>query len=330
MQPSKLCYNNSQPDTFFVVEVGTLKALLPQDINPYGRSSRTNMPLVYLDTDFLTLNSSSPMSECLQMSLSLDCQSPIYSYLVRLVQTFPALAIEPELMAVTQACFLKDSDFCDFKGIRHLSLRMSLESSVATTDKTSTLSLAPSLNWGIWVAGRNATALDTSPKTENEFSLSVFTGDVRCNLVEIDRPFLTDCLDDGGIAVIDRARGGDRTYSHIAPTIRTASRDKNGKQGGSGAFKVLEEDGSKRPLRPHEVEKLMGWEENATATGITSDGEKVSISNTQRHRMLGNGIIPAEIENICNNLRPFLEDMADADTNQNRHRRNQNRHRPRH
>lgn len=135
---------------------------------------------------------------------------------------------------------------------------------------------------------------------------------MRCSLTESDCLSLADCLDDGGVAVIDRARGGDRIYSQIAPTIRTASKDKNGKQGGSGAFKVLEEDGSKRPLRPHEVEKLMDWDLESTAMGITADGEVVDISNTQRHRILGNGIIPAEIENLCNNLRPLLEAMADA------------------
>lgn len=154
-----------------------------------------------------------------------------------------------------------------------------------------------------------------SHKIESEFSLSVFTGDVRCNLVEGDRPSLTDCLDAPGIAVIDRARGGDRTYTEIAPTIRTASKSKNGKQGGSGAFKVLEEDGSRRAMRPNEVEKLMGWgwDSDSTKIGLNVVGETRYISNTQRHRILGNGIIPAEIENICNSLKPFLEAIADAD-----------------
>lgn len=284
----------------------------PQDTNHYGQSSTIGLLPACLDTDSQKRNSSSLMSDYSQMSLFPIYQNPTYSYLAAHAQTFPALAIAQELMAVTQACFLKESDFCDYKGIRHSYLRMFQESSVVITDKTSPLSLVPSLNWGMWVAGKSVTDQGTSLKTESEFSLSVFTADVRCNLTECDRPSLTDCLDDGGIAVIDRARGGDRTYTEIAPTIRTASRDKNGKQGGSGAFKVLEEDGSKRPLRPHEVEKLMGWGIQSTATGINAIGEKVSISNTQRHRILGNGIIPAEIENICNNLHPFLEAMIDA------------------
>lgn len=312
IEVTKLC-DNSQQDIYSQAAVGTHQARSPQDTSLYSVSSTTNTLLASLDIDSPIHKSLSPMSDYSQMSLFPVYQSPTYLSLDRLVQTFPALATELDLMAVTQTCFLRESDFCDFKSLAHLSLRMLQESSAATADKISQLSSARSLNWGIWVAGKSAMDLNTSPKTGSEFSLSVFTGDVRCNLVESDRPLLTDCLDDGGIAVVDRARGGDRIYNKIAPTIRTASRDKNGKQGGSGAFKVLDKDDSKRPLRPHEIEKLMGWNENSTANGITTDGEMVAISNTQRHRILGNGIISAEIENICNNLRPFLEAMTDAD-----------------
>ncbi len=304
--------DNSLQDMLFVEGAEIRKELFPPDTNPSGQLNTTGTPPVSIEGDFLIPSLLKPISESFQMNLFPDfpLQTSLSSEV--LAQTYPLLGCEKDSLEIAQACFLKESDFCDFKSLRHLSLKMSPESSAAITAKTLPLSLVPSLNWGIWAVGKNATDLDMSPKTENEFSLLVFTGDVRCNLVERYRLALTDCLDDGGIAVVDRARGGDRIYKEIAPTIRTASRDRNGKQGGSGAFKVLREDGTKRPLCPNEVEKLMGWDVSSTAMGINTTGETISISNTQRHRMLGNGIIPAEIENICNNLRPFLEAMIDA------------------
>lgn len=118
---------------------------------------------------------------------------------------------------------------------------------------------------------------------------------------------LADCLDGGARAVIYRGASGDRLYTDIAPTLRSLGNTGGKHQAGSGAFKVVKPDGSYRPITPNECEKLMGWPIDSTAKGITADGKEIAISNTQRHKMLGNGIIPQEIESICNSLRPFLE-----------------------
>ncbi len=61
-----------------------------------------------------------------------------------------------------------------------------------------------------------------------------------------------------------------------------------------------------RPLSATEFERLMGWPVGCTKKGVTASGEEISISKTQRQKMLGNGIIPQEIEDICNNLKHFL------------------------
>jgi len=62
-----------------------------------------------------------------------------------------------------------------------------------------------------------------------------------------------------------------------------------------------------RPLSATEFERLMGWPVGCTEKGITRSGKEITISKTQRQKMLGNGIIPQEIQDICLSLKPFLE-----------------------
>ncbi len=61
-----------------------------------------------------------------------------------------------------------------------------------------------------------------------------------------------------------------------------------------------------RPLSATEFERLMGWPVCSTERGITPDGKEITISRTQRQKMLGNGIVPQEIEEICHKLKDFL------------------------
>ena len=138
-----------------------------------------------------------------------------------------------------------------------------------------------------------------TPKIEDESSLWVLTGNVGCRLIEPNRPSLAECLDTPGV-IMDRHISGDLQYSTICPTIRSP-------KGGGSNLKVIREDGTRRNVSGNELEQLMGWEKFSTTFGVTTDGEVISISEIQRHKMLGNGIIPAEIEDICNSLRPFLE-----------------------
>ncbi len=62
-----------------------------------------------------------------------------------------------------------------------------------------------------------------------------------------------------------------------------------------------------RPLSATEFERLMGWPVGCTEKGITRSGKEINISKTQRQKILGNGIIPQEIQDICLSLKPFLE-----------------------
>ncbi len=153
------------------------------------------------------------------------------------------------------------------------------------------------------------------------------------------------------LAVMYRGAAGDRTYTELAPTLRSLANTGGKHQGGGGAWKVVEYKGEdylvssqlpeeacslastcshlrtgarprklkdglaaliptcyrrQRPLTATEFERLMGWPVGSTEKGITASGKEITISKTQRQKMLGNGIIPHEIEDICNKLKPFI------------------------
>ena len=46
-----------------------------------------------------------------------------------------------------------------------------------------------------------------------------------------------------------------------------------------------------RRLTPTECERLMSWPDDWTKWGINDKGERVEISDTQRYRMCGNGVV---------------------------------------
>jgi DNA (cytosine-5)-methyltransferase 1 len=56
-----------------------------------------------------------------------------------------------------------------------------------------------------------------------------------------------------------------------------------------------------RKLTPLECERLMGLEDEWTKTGY-EDSEVVTISNTQRYKMCGNGVVPQVVEEIMKRL----------------------------
>ncbi|MBN3875258.1 hypothetical protein [Nostoc sp. JL23] len=111
-------------------------------------------------------------------------------------------------------------------------------------------------------------------------------------------------------AIVYRAAGGDRIYTEVSPTLRSLSNTGN-HQSGSGAYKVREHDDGEnyqdRPINATEAEQLMGWEIGSTAIGINKEGDEITISQTQRIKILGNGIIPGEITDILTAIKPMLE-----------------------
>jgi DNA (cytosine-5)-methyltransferase 1 len=57
-----------------------------------------------------------------------------------------------------------------------------------------------------------------------------------------------------------------------------------------------------RRLTPLECERLMGWSDNWTQYGIDTDGNTVEISDNQRYRMCGNGVVSSVVRAIVEEM----------------------------
>ncbi len=65
---------------------------------------------------------------------------------------------------------------------------------------------------------------------------------------------------------------------------------------------VEKASGQIRRLTPLECERLMSWPDNWTKYGINDKGEKVEISDTQRYKMCGNGVVSRVVNEICKGI----------------------------
>lgn len=86
-----------------------------------------------------------------------------------------------------------------------------------------------------------------------------------------------------------------RVYSTegIAPNL-------NANGGGCGAKTGLYQQEQRiRRLTPIECERLMSWPDNWTAKGMNVKGEEYNVSDSQRYKMCGNGVISNCVEYIC-------------------------------
>ena len=54
-----------------------------------------------------------------------------------------------------------------------------------------------------------------------------------------------------------------------------------------------------RKLTPIECERLMSWPDNRTRWGINEKGEKIEISDSQRYKMCGNGVVSNVVREIA-------------------------------
>ena len=57
-----------------------------------------------------------------------------------------------------------------------------------------------------------------------------------------------------------------------------------------------------RRLTPTECERLMSWPDGHTKYGINDKGEKIEISDSQRYKMAGNGVVSKVVEEVFKNL----------------------------
>lgn len=63
-----------------------------------------------------------------------------------------------------------------------------------------------------------------------------------------------------------------------------------------------------RRLTPTECERLMTWEDGWTKYGINEKGETIEISDSQRYKMCGNGVISAVVESIATAIKNAEEE----------------------
>ncbi|MEM0143921.1 MAG: DNA cytosine methyltransferase, partial [Candidatus Parvarchaeum sp.] len=57
-----------------------------------------------------------------------------------------------------------------------------------------------------------------------------------------------------------------------------------------------------RRLTPIECERLMGWADDWTRWGIDAKGNKVEISDAQRYKLCGNGVVSSIIKRLVNDI----------------------------
>jgi DNA (cytosine-5)-methyltransferase 1 len=83
---------------------------------------------------------------------------------------------------------------------------------------------------------------------------------------------------------------------NIVPTL-TATKDK-----GSAYTPLLVEQTKIRRLTPRECERLMSWPDDWLCWGIDENGSKVEISDTQRYKMAGNGVVSNVVKWLIENV----------------------------
>lgn len=86
------------------------------------------------------------------------------------------------------------------------------------------------------------------------------------------------------VAIAENQRGEVST-SDVDPSI-----GQGGGKPGQGYAAALTADLAVRRLTPTECERLMGWPDGWTAEGVDTDGNPVTIADSNRYRMCGNGV----------------------------------------
>jgi hypothetical protein len=295
-------WENSQQECSLPVAVDVAKERSPQDTSPSGRSNATPTPQPSTENDSPQPNSSNKTLPPLATNLSGISPLPKLSLPVFHAPISPFVEKGQELKELADNCFLNSSDSWKSKSLICFSLKMSLPSSAVETVKTSKKSSERLQKWGIWGLGKCETEIATHPKTESESLLWVSSCDVGVTHLSPGKKSLAEIIGEYS-AIVYRAAGGDRIYHEQSPCLRSPNNS------GTGAYKIREYQGEnylERPINAIEAEQLMGWEVGSTATGINKEGDEISISQTQRIKMIGNGIIVGEIIDILTAIKPIL------------------------
>jgi DNA (cytosine-5)-methyltransferase 1 len=93
-----------------------------------------------------------------------------------------------------------------------------------------------------------------------------------------------------------------RVYANSVPTLMARMGT-----GGGNVPLVLHADQGMRRLTCIECERLQGFPDNWTLTGLTTRGEQINISNTQRYKTLGNAVTVNVIAEVGKLILDFIE-----------------------
>jgi hypothetical protein len=234
------------------------------------------------------------------MTQLLHCQKSQLLLAGVLARTSLSLEVGAGLRAIVENCFFNFVESSDLSTLLLLSGRMCKALLPHKGAKTSR-KLSPTFQcWGIWGVGLLAQGQKLNQG--NVSLLWVYTGSIRiCPSPGLLLPEIIGQYN----SLVYRAADGDRSYRFKSPTIRSLATT-NGKQAGAGALKVSE-GGKLRPIYASEVEQIMGFSIGYTRIGITQDGRTIEISTTQSVKMLGNSVIPGDIERVLRGLRVLIE-----------------------
>jgi DNA (cytosine-5)-methyltransferase 1 len=103
----------------------------------------------------------------------------------------------------------------------------------------------------------------------------------------------------------DKRQNGRRFKEDGEPMFTLTGQDIHGVEIISNS--PMHPDTKIRRLTPTECERLMSWPDSWTRWGINEKGEKVEISDTQRYRMCGNGVV----SNVVKEVVKLIEEVKD-------------------
>ncbi len=117
--------------------------------------------------------------------------------------------------------------------------------------------------------------------------------------IEGDYAFTIDGANTGGIAFID--------LSTKDPKITSAARTIQARYAKGYSHRTAEVSGVTdgirvRRLTPLECERLMSWPDEWTRWGIDEKGNVIEMSDTQRYKMCGNGVVSRVVEHVARTI----------------------------
>lgn len=92
-------------------------------------------------------------------------------------------------------------------------------------------------------------------------------------------------------------KSGLPTEQMLEPNLNGVSNTLTGVEKDNYVF-----DGQVRKLMPIECERLMSWQDDWTKWGIDEKGNKIEISDSQRYKMCGNGVVSNVVKELVNTL----------------------------